>query len=254
MTVSPNGGDGSRPGDLQMSLVDVSKDYIRSKITAGDFPPGFRLKERELSTELGISRIPIREAVRDLSTEGFVTLLPRRGAVVTELRPEDLDDIFEVRLALEVTECALAARRASDAEIARLRACVVSANNAMAAGERGVPRRARGDGPQPGARPGPRAIEEPVAVVAPSEQGRHGHLSGARRDRRSYCGARRGSCEGTRTRPRCDLTPGGERCSLRAADASRLRTSVHNCGAQPTRTLANTCHARRLLATRLSTM
>lgn len=128
-----------------MSLVDVSKDYIRSKITAGDFPPGFRLKERELSTELGISRIPIREAVRDLSTEGFVTLLPRRGAVVTELRPEDLDDIFEVRLALEVTECVLAARRASDAEIARLRACVVSANNAMAAGDRDAVDAANGE-------------------------------------------------------------------------------------------------------------
>lgn len=114
-----------------MSLVDVSKDYIRSRITAGEFPPGFRLKERDLSAELGISRIPIREAVRDLSTEGFVTLLPRRGAVVTQLMPEDLEDIFEVRMALEVTECVLAARRATDEDVERMRACVRAANAAM---------------------------------------------------------------------------------------------------------------------------
>lgn len=145
MTNAPHGALGSRPGDLRMSLVDVSKDYIRSKITAGDFPPGLRLKERELSAELGISRIPIREAIRDLSTEGFVTLLPRRGAIVTQLRPEDLDDIFEVRMALEVMECALAARRASDADIERMRACVVAANDAMAAGDRDATNAANGE-------------------------------------------------------------------------------------------------------------
>ena len=145
MTSTPDSVDGRRPGDLQMSLVDVSKDHIRSRITAGDFPPGHRLKERDLSDELGISRIPIREAIRDLTTEGFVTLLPRRGAVVTELQPEDLDDIFEVRLALEVTECVLAARRASDDEIARMRACVVAANNAIAAGDRDAVDAANGE-------------------------------------------------------------------------------------------------------------
>ncbi len=133
MSVSPNS---LRPGDVQMSLVDVSKDYIRARITSGEFPPGFRLKERELSDELGISRIPIREAVRDLSTEGFVTLLPRRGAVVSELVPEDLDDIFEVRMALEVTECVLAAQRATDEEIVRMQECVARANDAIARGDR----------------------------------------------------------------------------------------------------------------------
>lgn len=145
MTAESGLTDGVRPGDLQMSLVDVSKDYIRGKISAGEFLPGFRLKERELSTELGISRIPIREAIRDLSMEGFVTILPRRGAVVAELQPEDLDDIFEVRLALEVMECVLAARRASEAEIARMRACVAAANEAMAQGDRDAVDAANGE-------------------------------------------------------------------------------------------------------------
>ena len=137
MAVPTNGaGAPRRPGDLQPSLVDVSKDYIRSRIAAGDYPPGSRLKERELSVELGISRIPIREAVRDLSTEGFITLLPRRGAVVSVLVPQDVDDIFEVRLSLEVTECVLAAERASDEEIERLGQCVARANEANARGDR----------------------------------------------------------------------------------------------------------------------
>lgn len=136
MSHSPHAGGALRPGDMQLSLVDVSKDYIRARITSGEFPPGHRLKERDLSTELGISRIPIREAVRDLSTEGFVTLLPRRGAIVSKLVPEDLDDIFEVRLALEVTECVLAAQRATDEEISRMRDCVEEANDAFARGDR----------------------------------------------------------------------------------------------------------------------
>lgn len=79
------------------------------------------------------------------STEGFVTMLPCRGAVVTELQPEDLDDIFEVRMALEIQECILAARRASDAEIALMRACVAAANEAMRVEDRDAVDAANGD-------------------------------------------------------------------------------------------------------------
>ncbi|MDO5736878.1 MAG: GntR family transcriptional regulator [Propionibacteriaceae bacterium] len=134
-----------RPGDVQLSLVDVSKDYIRSRITSGEFPPGHRLKERDLSAELGISRIPIREAVRDLSTEGFVTMMPRKGAIVSALEPQDLDDIFEVRMALEVTECVLAAQRASVEEIARMHDCVTRAREAMERGDRDAVDAANGE-------------------------------------------------------------------------------------------------------------
>lgn len=117
------------------SLVDVAQDYIRSRIADGDFPPGYRLKERDLSEETGISRIPIREAIRALATEGFVTIVPRRGAMVSALEPEMLDEIFEVREALEVQECVLAARRASPSEIARLRSAVETAEAAARAGD-----------------------------------------------------------------------------------------------------------------------
>lgn len=134
-----------RAVDRHVSMVDVSKDYIRERITSGEFPPGYRLKERDLSTELGISRIPIREAVRDLSKEGFVTMLPRRGALVSELVPEDLDDIFEVRMALEVTQCVLAAQRASNEEIMRLRGCVAATKDAMKRGDRDAIHAANGE-------------------------------------------------------------------------------------------------------------
>lgn len=121
--------------DSVPSLVDVALDHIRTRIATGDFPPGHRLKERDLSDETGISRIPIREAIRALASEGFVTLVPRRGAVVTELQPEILDEIFEVREALEVQECALAAKRASREEVERLRETVEAAELAARIGD-----------------------------------------------------------------------------------------------------------------------
>lgn len=121
--------------DSVPSLVDVALDYIRTRIATGEFPPGHRLIERELTEETGISRIPIREAIRALAAEGFVTLAARRGAVVTELQPDLLDEIFEVREALEVQECVLAAQRASVEEVERMRACVEAAEKASLAGD-----------------------------------------------------------------------------------------------------------------------
>lgn len=121
--------------DSVPSLVDVALDYIRTRIATGEYAPGHRLKERELSDETGISRIPIREAIRALASEGFVTLVPRRGAIVTELQPDLLDEIFEVREALEVQECVLAARRATQEEVATMRASVEAAEEAARVGD-----------------------------------------------------------------------------------------------------------------------
>nr|WP_300147657.1 GntR family transcriptional regulator [Propionicimonas sp.] len=125
-----------RPGDAVPSLVDVVQDYLRARITAGVLAPGDRLKERDLAEETGISRMPIREALRILASEGFVTLNPRRGAVVAHLEPEDLDEIYEVREALEVQEAVLAARKAQPDEIALMRSCVEESERAWAVGDR----------------------------------------------------------------------------------------------------------------------
>lgn len=116
------------------SLVEVAESYIRRKIASGEFGPGYRLKERDLAEEMGISRIPIREAMRSLASEGFVTIVPRRGALVTELRREHLEEIFEVREALESQEAALAAQRATPEQVAAMR---VTVEEAVAAAGRG---------------------------------------------------------------------------------------------------------------------
>ncbi len=127
-----NGGS-ARIGDNHRSLVDAVQDYIRDGIVSGNLPPGHHLVERELAEATGASRIPVREAIRALASERFVTLVPRKGAVVSTLVPADLDEIFEVRVALESQEAALAADRASEEEIELLLGHVAAAERAMAA-------------------------------------------------------------------------------------------------------------------------
>lgn len=129
-----NGGS-ERIGDHHRSLVDAVQDYIRDRIVSGELPPGHHLVERELAEETGVSRIPVREAIRSLASERFVTLVPRKAAIVTTLMPGDLDEIFEVREALEAQEAALAARRASEEEIEVLLGHIAEAERGMAAGD-----------------------------------------------------------------------------------------------------------------------
>lgn len=84
---------------------------IREGVIHGTYPPGSRLRERELSQDLRMSRIPIREALRQLEVEGFVATSPNRGAVVSQLTLKDVAELFDLRLSLEV----LAARQAAQA-------------------------------------------------------------------------------------------------------------------------------------------
>ena len=124
-----------RLGDAQRSLADQARDYIREQVTSGVYPPGTRVKERELSEELGMSRIPIREALSGLAREGFITLQPRRGAVVAELVPDDLREIFEIREVLEVHEVTLAIRHSTPQEQALLNQVVDQERRALADGD-----------------------------------------------------------------------------------------------------------------------
>ncbi|HZK04285.1 MAG TPA: GntR family transcriptional regulator [Actinomycetaceae bacterium] len=113
------------------SLVDAAQDFVREQILAGEYPPGHRLKEHDLAQETGISRIPIREALRALSAEGFVTLVPRRGAIVTELNSTIVEEIFEIRLVLEPFVTGLAAERATEEQLEQLLSNVELADTAM---------------------------------------------------------------------------------------------------------------------------
>jgi DNA-binding GntR family transcriptional regulator len=93
------------------SLSKAAGARIRDLILDGTLRPGERLVEDRLSAELGVSRVPVREALRALSSEGLVRLEPNRGATVTEVTPQLVAELVEVRTLLEALNARLAARR-----------------------------------------------------------------------------------------------------------------------------------------------
>src|SRR5258708_23063533 len=93
------------------SLSKVVSEKIRGQILAGRLKPGERLIEDRLSAELGVSRVPVREALRGLSMEGLVRLEPNRGATLTAVTPELVAELVQVRTLFEALNAPLAARR-----------------------------------------------------------------------------------------------------------------------------------------------
>ncbi len=110
---SPEG----RLGDRRLSLHDETVAVVREMILEGVLAPRESIAEPMLCRELGISRTPVREALKVLASEGLVRLLPNRGAMVTEVTVEDVEALFEVMETLERLAGRLAALRATDAEI-----------------------------------------------------------------------------------------------------------------------------------------
>ncbi|MGN0354154.1 MAG: GntR family transcriptional regulator [Muricoprocola sp.] len=84
-----------------LPLRDVVFHTLRNAILKGELKPGERLMEIQLSQKLGVSRTPVREALRKLELEGLVLMMPRKGAVVADITIQDLEDVLEVRTALE---------------------------------------------------------------------------------------------------------------------------------------------------------
>ncbi len=107
-------------GARHAPLNKVVADTLRERILAGEFAPGERLAEERLSAEMGVSRMPVREALRMLAAEGVVTILPRRGASVTAYTPAQVQELVEVRATLESLNAKLAARRKDPQQIAEL--------------------------------------------------------------------------------------------------------------------------------------
>ncbi|QQP92413.1 GntR family transcriptional regulator [Skermanella sp. TT6] len=92
------------------------RDRIENEILTGAMPPGYRLDEMTLAARFGVSRTPVREALFQLASAGLIEIRPRRGAVVTEVGPERLVQMFEVMAGLEGMAGRLAARRQTDAD------------------------------------------------------------------------------------------------------------------------------------------
>jgi DNA-binding GntR family transcriptional regulator len=93
---------------------------LRQAIRDFELKPGQRLVERELIEQLGVSRTTIREALRELASEGLVTVVPQRGAIVSAPSLEEALDLYEVRAALESLIASRFVERATDAEVAEL--------------------------------------------------------------------------------------------------------------------------------------
>jgi DNA-binding GntR family transcriptional regulator len=96
-------------------------DRLRHMIVEGELAPGEKLAEKELCSQFGVSRTPLREAMRVLATEGLVLLTPNRGCTVARLTLADLDEAFPIMGALEALSGELACRHITDAEVARIR-------------------------------------------------------------------------------------------------------------------------------------
>ena len=103
-----------------LPLRDVVFNTLRQAILKGELEPGERLMEIQLAERLGVSRTPIREAIRKLELEGLVLMIPRKGAEVARISEKNLRDVLEVRRSLEELAIELACQRMDDEQIQQL--------------------------------------------------------------------------------------------------------------------------------------
>ena len=104
-----------------LPLRDVVFNTLRQAILRGELKPGERLMEIQLANKLGVSRTPIREAIRKLELEGLVLMIPRKGAEVAEITEKNMRDVLEVRKALEELAVQLACEKITDEEIEEMK-------------------------------------------------------------------------------------------------------------------------------------
>lgn len=103
-----------------LPLRDVVFNTLRQAILKGELEPGERLMEIQLAERLGVSRTPIREAIRKLELEGLVLMIPRKGAEVAEISEKSLREVLEVRRSLEELAIELACQRITPEELTAL--------------------------------------------------------------------------------------------------------------------------------------
>jgi DNA-binding GntR family transcriptional regulator len=112
-----------------LTIQQAVADAVRTRVISGQLPAGTRIDQDALAAEFSVSRMPVREALRQLGAEGFVTIVPHRGAIVTALSPAEVEEIYEIRAALE----GVAARHASQAltagDLDRLRKVLAAMRN-----------------------------------------------------------------------------------------------------------------------------
>src|SRR6185312_12097300 len=103
------------------SYADQAEAALRDQILSGHRAPGDRLNEVEIAAELGVSRGPLREAMQRLARDGLVVVQPHRGSYVRNLEPDEIVELYDVRIALECAAARLAAERRTDADVTALK-------------------------------------------------------------------------------------------------------------------------------------
>ncbi len=111
--------------DNHQPLRELVAAALKEAIVSGVLAPGERLMEVQLAEELGVSRTPVREAIRRLEQEDLVVMIPRKGAYVSSLSLKDVADVFEIRGALEALAAGLAAERITEEELEELERILV---------------------------------------------------------------------------------------------------------------------------------
>ncbi len=111
--------------DSYKPLREVVFETLREAIINGTLKPGERMMEIQLAEQLGVSRTPVREAIRKLELEGFVVMIPRKGAYVAGISLKDIADVFEVRAAMEALAAGLAAERITAEELEEMERLLV---------------------------------------------------------------------------------------------------------------------------------
>lgn len=117
--------------DQYKPLREIVFETIRNAIISGNLKPGERLMEVQLAESLGVSRTPVREAIRKLELEGLVVMLPRKGAFVADLSVKDLTEVLEIRAALEGLAAGLASVRIDQEELEELEIKAIKFNKAV---------------------------------------------------------------------------------------------------------------------------
>ncbi|MFH8709782.1 GntR family transcriptional regulator [Streptomyces zaomyceticus] len=134
MIVHSPAARGTAIGDTHPSLRERVYVELRERIIEGEYPAGTRLVEREIADGLRVSRVPVREAMQRLESEGFLSVQPRRGSVVADFGPEDAEHLFDVRENLEGLAARLAARHAGPAQLRDLERLLARARKAAVSG------------------------------------------------------------------------------------------------------------------------
>lgn len=119
----------------RQTLTSMTADALRERILRGIYPAGEPLRQDAVAEQLGVSRIPVREALRQLEAEGLVTFTPHRGAVVSTLSPDEIAELFELRATIEGDLLRRAVPRTTPEDIARAREILDSYERALRGGE-----------------------------------------------------------------------------------------------------------------------